>query len=328
MPIDTVVQKFYSYSKTALKKAIASSAREDEDLAEGDQVSFSSAKESVASSSTSGSQATDSVSSFVPKLLPPVSEQTPGFLIKLSRWQDQDSISQKLGLMDKYFCHAPGLYSGTPFTHEEMVRLKPKAHTTGAIDCTAGVVMNTGAGQDLTRKLGRLLSPAKGTLFHLNPKEWIDEVNFKPLTEKDKEVIAAKLSQDIATLQEKGEVMGLITGGQVIGGKLTSTLSRQLQNLLVSIFQKAGIQHITQIWGRRGGETHLIMDAPNRTIYWFATDGTTKSKPLRTLADLAKHYAHIHFSPWDHIETAEGLFTGQQLNDALEKRADCLVPLT
>jgi len=303
MPIESVVQKFSSYTKPALKKALASSSREDQ--AEGDQVVLSKSNRSLPAASTSDSQASGRVIRLTPTLRPSVSGQTPGFLIKLSRWQDQDAISQKLGLIDKYFSNAPGLYAGTPFTHEEIVRLKPRAHTTGAYDCSAGVVMNTGEGHALTRKMGSLLSLLKGTLFHLDPKE---------LADPDKAAIVAKLGQDIATLQEKGDVMGLITGGWI-----NSPMSRQLHNLLVSAFQKAGLRHITQIWGRRGGETDLLMDAPNRTIYWFATDGTTKSKPLRTLPDLIAHYAHIRFSPWDHIETDEGLFTGQQLNDALQK---------
>lgn len=191
-----------------------------------------------------------------------------------------------------------------PWKAKNILRLKNKGYTDLAMNCNVGGVTN-----------GKRV-----TLFHLDP----DETN----TPVEKTTIQDVLTHDVFELRKEAPVRGFLAGGRAYqiqddedsDNEGAGVNSKRLHHTLEQNLQNAGIDDISQIWGRRGqavdGHTNILYHPQKNTWYVNAqidADDEIGTDVL-TLKELRDAYVNVHLAKGDVLQTPEGTFTHREVN--------------
>ena len=153
--------------------------------------------------------------------------------------------------------------------------------------------------------MGGIQNGKRVTLFHLEPENAL-----KP---GEQVKIWQTLSEDTVDLKKDGAPRGFISGGMV-----EEKESNDLRDLLKDFMRRSGIWHVSTIWGRKNsevlGHTNVIFNAQKNTWYVNAQLEKERNKDILTLADLQRTYKKIHLATGDWLETAEGIYTAEDLS--------------
>lgn len=204
---------------------------------------------------------------------------------------------------------------GFPWHADNTVRRETQATTDHIFQCNAGGLQN---GQE-------------GTLFHLFAEH--------ALQPAEKTKIRQCLREDTLELKKKGTVHGLIAGGHDYKFKkpvLESAFemdarygnildysrnnSKRLESFLEKEMEKAGVDDISIIWGRRHqgvtGPANLFQSAGSNTWYLNARlEDEGEEKDILSLTELRRAFSRIQLAEGVRLVTEEGVYTARDLRE-------------
>lgn len=192
-----------------------------------------------------------------------------------------------------------------PWKAKNILRLREKGYTDKVVNCNAGGISN-----------GKRV-----TIFHLDSDE--------TRAQSEKRAIGDILTRDVFELSNEGVVRGFICGGRAYhiqddedsDTEGAGINSERLHQMLEQSLLEAGLDDITQIWGRRkqalDGNTNILYNPKKNTWYLNAQIDADDEigTDILTLEGLREAYITVHLAKGDVLKTPEGTYTYRDVNN-------------